>query len=1558
MADCINRSHPDYLALVKKTGLNPLVLDAKISVWQELNVSSLMPSANELLAVQTYFDFPDTGLIQSEQDGIALLTPSPTTVQASQQTAFNNIFSYPIGELTAYKLMKEQMLLNTEDRIRVIDNTRKKNKRLGILDNQALSTIRKNLTDLKSQLELEVEQLGKTMMKSTTVVAPLVEADLERARFLSNSLNPIDLKEAKEITDFISGMAEFVPDKIAAFHYQRHPLYTDDELANGIPDDERAVLQSWAIKAKAIEEVLSQKRTQAANDILNNTTGIDSALTIEQIKKKPLKDTSWVDMMIMDITHGIFSHNGLLPQAMSSLFSSQMEIAQAEHRRNEDSIKQLEPKVKEALKQLKARYPDMFNSQVTNNNPDFSIFFQQDGNNMYSNGAALVDRFTLEYQNERKKNLSAFRRAIRAAFKATGANRETMMETAYNEKFKWIRQNEVVFDPRKITVIRSNPMFASFKDMFDQVTEADVTAHEQEIKNLVGEEEFNSRVDKLTQHLNDFVNVSTAMTNEFMASEGVTDINSLSNTAKARIDRFIIENNPFILANSIITGRFPKVQRAGGWYNIYPKAIDTFVSVPRNELSYDKRFSIIQSNDDTREFYKIAKEISEYASSVLPVELQYKITENSLFYLPKTAKEILFENDGTILVRLVKVLKKMWSDLIATFGMESQSELSYAHKNYITGEQNYQVNASFITKNLNKIDAIRNLEVAKFKTLSGISKFLTKVDPKKLNTESAEYLSNIVGRNVFNDKDTLNVYEILTAFANHQMVMNSSMNLFNILRTYSNISTQYDARRRVLPLIENLKGHYEEIKSSALNNVGQDVTVGQLGIRDNTGQRSRAKSQFESWFNNQVLDNRGIKQHTGAVDEDVQSKRVNAIAKKLGKTAGISFTKIKTGEEKRLTEEIREVLKGKEDLVAKLQDILAKDKTVRSVAEAKLLEANEGIVSLLRQLNDMGRYFSVSTVLRGVQKFLIMKLLGLNISSAATNFLEGQISNGLSAARGIDYPSEYAGFVSVGDLISAGVQKRLFGEGKMTEQIWILDSLIHRYDLFNDVGQELAQSSTASVFDSFAGKFLMQPTRRTEYLNQAPLIGAMLRDTQLTGKDGSITHLFDTLERVEVSPKNYQLKLKENYDTVENRAAWLRDFEGLTEDEQQKYNQPYQSKKLKIDEAIKNAHGDYNKFSNMKIKDTAGGQAFMTMRTWLPRQLYMRFGVEQDDIMLGVQGLKGIARSHTTVTAATLGGLVGLMTGGIGLAAAAAAGLATINYIGLVGKGQWGAKSSASTLQELSIMSQVLFLKMLGRPLNMIVGMTSFIHGKKKVVNTTSNQVYTIQNGKLTKQDMSALLIGQKFTDMDLRNFRTNLTEIANILMMYGLYFAAQLFLGGDDEDEERWNHLMVNRAMQLTKQATTYYNGYELLQQANPNNTAVWKFITTDLAKFLKDVSTPGTTESYGENSGKNKAWVSFSRAFIPGIVQSPFELGFSKSFEKQFQKSPLDKWFWSEEKKSQQEIREIRAKERAELKEQGMTPEEANKALKKKYGKKDKDQTYESYLQEIETIGELPEE
>jgi len=614
----------------------------------------------------------------------------------------------------------------------------------------------------------------------------------------------------------------------------------------------------------------------------------------------------------------------------------------------------------------------------------------------------------------------------------------------------------------------------------------------------------------------------------------------------------------------------------------------------------------------------------------------------------------------------------------------------------------------------------------------------------------------------------------------------------------------------------------------------------------------------------------------------------------------------------------------------------------------------------------------------------------LNVSSSSINFIEGQISNVLAAEMGDSFTPSNINKVTAIDIMHASTQARLmslagkdYSDKHTPELVWKLGKLIERYDIFSDIANEIQHSSTENVFDGFTSGILMSPTRATEYLNQSPMIAAILEDVKLKSIDPNIpdSTLLDATERVR-TVNGYVIQLKPAFNTPEYRAAYLRDSTGLTKEQAYEYSKPYTDLKLHIDETINRWHGNYGKFRGMKGKENVFGQTVLSLKTWLPNQLFIRFAPEQDSILLGVKGYKGFARSHTHVTAALIGGAVMFSGGLLPMAAGAITAIGVNQFFGLR-NGKFGAKTSVGYLNDLLITTQLLFKKMIGVPVNIVVfmakpfltkgGKQNLLDAKSKVFNTLTDKAL-MYDGGFKYTDMFTVMQGEKFTERDYKNFKANIRDIANIMLMYAIYFAAQLLYYSEDDpkeegisEEERLKretdkrklNFLVNESTRLAGQATTYYDVIELANQVSGDNLMLYKFLHVDVKNFvvavglkLNDNEGDDIQTGNSPDKGEQKLDIATRRLLLPTVTKDPFELGFKSALDRQWIKTELDKQFWSDEKVAKKSVEAYRAELKKDLEDSGMSEEEINDILHEQVPYKDEDQTYEELLQYVEDL------
>jgi hypothetical protein len=156
----------------------------------------------------------------------------------------------------------------------------------------------------------------------------------------------------------------------------------------------------------------------------------------------------------------------------------------------------------------------------------------------------------------------------------------------------------------------------------------------------------------------------------------------------------------------------------------------------------------------------------------------------------------------------------------------------------------------------------------------------------------------------------------------------------------------------------------------------------------------------------------------------------------------------------------------------------------------------------------------------------------------------------------------------------------------------------------------------------------------------------------------------------------------------------------------------------------------------MMAKSKQAGQALLMFKTWMPRQFFNRFAVEQDLLAVGKKGFKGRYRSHSGASFATLAALATVATGGLpGALIAGGLGFAAGKFI--------GAKNGLGLLQELYHIHRLLARKMLGFSVNKIARKIT----GKNAVNIDWENLYT----KMQSKD---------FTRQDFENYKTNIHEM------------------------------------------------------------------------------------------------------------------------------------------------------------------------------------------------------
>jgi len=561
------------------------------------------------------------------------------------------------------------------------------------------------------------------------------------------------------------------------------------------------------------------------------------------------------------------------------------------------------------------------------------------------------------------------------------------------------------------------------------------------------------------------------------------------------------------------------------------------------------------------------------------------------------------------------------------------------------------------------------------------------------------------------------------------------------------------------------------------------------------------------------------------------------------------------------------------ELKRKYEEIL-KNELAKAVADRDL-RVIDYATSELESLKQ--RVLTYEGIVDMTIKVLQIKGMAWNIPSMFTNIAIGTIGNFITAAENrtvkLDHMVKAYRIVMGSILKNLSFDKLSVGSSQKTR------ILMDRYRVLQDSTNEIQKASTNSLIThKLSWTAPLEGQRRGEYLNQAPLMIAKLMGEDITGLDGTVTNVWEAFD------DNGQLL--PNFRTIDNVQSWERTDESGNDSQ-------YHLWKSSLDTAIVDTHGDYHELRGIAVKAYPLGKLLMMFKTWLPRAFYTRIGDEQLNIKLGYTR-KGRYRSYTPFSAG-LGTLIGMsvfinpFTIGGGLTALAVASLAGVT-VRIA-----GGRRTTSLGKELTFTTTELV---------------------KNLLLTTS-----FGSINLKRDDGASLINGNEFTETDLANLKANLMELAFVCNYTMLLLIIKGLLYDDDDEKDslkrKTHNLLVNQVAQITSDLTQYasVNGIKnMTGKAIPLMTTL-----SDLSKVVERaylwVNDDDIIAS-GEDAGKSGLVKALDKAFVPSFITNSF--GIERKTKRQFERTPYDKAFWSDEHLAKNKRLKDRAKERLEEKEE----------------------------------------
>ena len=1351
----------------------------------------------------------------------------------------------------------------------------------------------KRLNKLERELELQIEGSYERKIKglkdeiqdlqagaSRDALAYYIEKDLSRLDRLANSNDINDLREANKLVEFYETVGTFELDIENPLFTQEEIFLTDIDnqktsdyrLDNDVMDE----YKKWKDKATGYKNQIRAKEKEVTTEIVNTNPGVKKTFNkkfsySELIYEETgLKDTHWVDMWLMDITSGIFSKNGILPQVIFAYLTNSMENKAKWSREIEERIDKINPEVQKIL--MEKGYTLRGGGIIGLSGASYDLFkeISKEGNET----GAMVQRFTKEFFDAQNRSQNTFRESFnKAKVIHEYSQRERKFNKIFEEYKNWKRNNTIILDINQLSEIVSD---SEFSNLFTANTTID-DSHKNQLIEILGEKGYNEQIEEQKKLLSNYIVDKQNFIDTALTMEGKNEGEELSDENKIALERWEINRNPFngIKDYNGIIGLTYGTKKANNFmgYNVFiPRKkqvkitgnresnIYNFEDTDKLTNNYNKKFAEIENNATLLEFYNIVKEVSDTIKENIPYDLQKLMSPNTLPGLSKTFTELVADNNVGIIKSIFGkngAIASFWEKIRLSFGVIKQADVSYAYLDPKTGLKNYEVNDSFLRNNNNSINQRQTIESIKFIQAYNTNKKEGKLEKIRkhtilpfsaMSTEAllllAEYthtdltLDDIKTNNIGILKakigDKVEVGRLIKDYSVHSVVQAQTFDLAKLSKYFSNMTMAYAARQEALPLLEIIKKHYNNIKNPGTTNINVPIYNVPDKKYQSIGLRERGNRQINDWFERVVLDNYG-KPHSGLIG----NVKENAL---IGKV-------IYSVEDRKKLNEINTLIKN--------------------------TNSNEEKVKLEKIKKELGKIRTATAAIDNLLSWIRTLRLGYNLSSAITNFVEGVTSNLVLAASNEYFDSREL-FYGYHIAKQSFVKNLSFGLVE-TDSARKARKLMDMFNVVMDSKNELQKSSHKTYSSKLSWTGPHELNQRVEYLNQSPLMIAMLRTLKVKGKDGNESKIWDAFEW---NKETNSYKLTDNYRTEENINNW----ENLSGEE-------YQLFKNKLNQVIVLAHGNYDELRGMMIKSNTAGKAIAMFKTWLPQQFYWRFATKQDNIATNTVGFKGRYLSNTATSALIHGAVVGTAMYGL-------PGAALFGVIGAVGGKltKVNTGDSISLLQETIEITKQLFLKLVGMPVNLLAG--------KELINNGEN-AFENWVGKGT------------FTERDAKNLRANMADISIQLMWIAMILVVKgIFWDDDDEEDKPVYNVVINKLVQLSSQAAMYVSPVET-KDNTIGSLAVVQYLQ-DLGKEIDRIGKwmDGTDIiASGVNTGESGLSIQTRKILLPGLFKDPTTFGFETQSKRVFTESPLHKYFKSDEKLDKEKNASDRAGRRAEL-------------------------------------------
>jgi len=1340
-----------------------------------------------------------------------------------------------------YIIRKQELIKRMDKQVEKLYNEKRNLNTHGI--NKRIS----RFTKIKEQLELDVARFTSNNDKHS-LIQEFFNKDFDLINSLLEEPSLDNLFLAKDLFKYIKNTADIrlanIENKL--FTPKANTTYSPEVLALIASVHERVNLQERDIE-EAVDKVfmtLLEKNQQKLESLYPDKN-------LEEIKEellKNLQDITWIESMFFGQGENVTSSNNIIENLIRVEYEKEVVKQEGKAQTIIADINASLPAVEKHLALLGKKIKSTLGG-IVYSGYDYRFLYQVDKKGDYK--SSLIGKYSLQWENfiyNLNKNHN------NNIYLARQMKDWAEVEKLLIGKFNDLNDKSNFVNFTLLHDIFNDPIYDEFK----KGTDVEAKAYKDSLIRNIGFDEYQNVIEEQRNLLDNYLEEVDLITEQKLLSEGVADVNDLSDAARQNLNLSIARLNPATFLESFLAGRKGMIEYTiGTQSNEKPSYLKYNTVVPaRKSLTgkdtgfYDANFDMIEDSPALYALWAAIKDGTKLINENL-IDSNISVKKNSLLLwkkqfaeesVNKDAKSVIKQGLGNML-NLKQFIKDIGSAKLPDYTAKDTVVLPAEVKSFNAAVHNdFEINKTELANILGT--RITDETKVAYKTLS--------LDQQKKIYELFGFTNS---PDFERASGGLFKVEALKRFSEKKIMDQQTLNTPLMIKALLEFSAEHRAKTNSL----NEVNIYRE-KSNNIRN--QENT---LFSKEGTTRKSEVERS--DFFYKTVLLNQREKDHSGNITK-ILTKWAD---KNEWNFVGRHFYKNFKKDEKVIYDSATKRL-------AKIEEELA-DPAINDKVAAALLKEQEDLNARIRLL---GKDYLASAVFDNVVNKLSVQVgLGFNILANIKNRMQGLTSlitrDGEFWQRGNIYPVNH--FI--------GLNKTRFVNPSYKEEWDKANLFIRQLNLIQDGTNEI-QRAENKIKSKVRFLNPMYGTEVVEWYNQSSGILAMAMDVEVTGTnsrvplfDGSTFPAFDIVDGT--------LRLKDEFRNPENIAH----FEDVSSEEMINW-------KAKVEDMTRSLNGDYSKTGVTRIKGSIFTTPIMMFKTWIPKYISSRYRIEQKNILTGETETGYLVSTFLNKKTSFSGGMMLAVTGLLGILSSSPAIIALPIFTGVAAMGlaRHHLSKKARVNQSAPFVDDTEPIAILQQAMYVLKSLTPWQLAEMPV------------NSILGKQFIKPVEFKGDLTPKEQSDVRLMMRNMQNAALLMLTKLAIQAFLRFNDEDEpkgkagseqrkryekqqeekEKWqaeHNFLENLVTGLYQETSLAVEPTSLLTTMGSKNGLqgpIDKIIkaSTALANYNKDEIQKGA------RAGQSKTGNAFRKWLLPSLFRDlghdTWRAGFESSMEKEW--------------------------------------------------------------------------